>query len=228
MLIGTNPRREAAVLNARIRKRYLKGNVAIGMIGEKADLTYPYYYLGAGPESLAQFVDHAPAQEEKPMFIIGQGALNRPDGAAVLAMAAKAAASLGVIKDGWNGFNILHSEAALVGALDIGFVPGEGGMDTAAMLAAGALDVLFLLGVDEVEVPAGRLRRLYRHPRRPRRPPCRRDPAGRRLSGKIRDLRQHRRPRADGEPRRVPAGRSARRLGDPARAVRGARPQAAL
>jgi NADH-quinone oxidoreductase subunit G len=143
------------VLNARIRKRYLKGNVLLGLVGEKADLTYPYNYLGAGPESLAQFVDHAPAQKEKPMFIIGQGALNRPDGAAVLAMAAKAAASLGVIKDGWNGFNILHSEASLPGALDIGFVPGEGGLDTAAMLKAGALDVVFLLGVDEVEVPAG-------------------------------------------------------------------------
>ena len=155
MLIGSNPRREAPVLNARIRKRYLRGNVLLGMIGEKADLTYPYTYLGAGPESLAQFVDHAPANKEKPMFIIGQGALNRPDGAAVLAMAAKAAMSLGVVKDGWNGFNILHSEASLVGALDIGFVPGEGGLDTAAMLAAKALDVLFLLGVDEVEVPAG-------------------------------------------------------------------------
>ena len=155
MLIGVNPRREAAVLNARIRKRYLRGNVLLGLIGDKADLTYPYNYLGAGPESLAQFAEHAPAKKEKPMFIIGQGALNRPDGAAVLAMAGKAASSLGVVKDGWNGFNILHSEAALPGALDIGFVPGDGGMDTAAMLGQGALDVLFLLGVDEVEVPAG-------------------------------------------------------------------------
>jgi NADH-quinone oxidoreductase subunit G len=155
MLIGTNPRHEAAVLNARIRKRYLKGNVLLGVVGEKADLTYPYNYLGAGPESLAQFVEHAPAQKEKPMFIIGQGALNRPDGAAVLAMAAKAAGSLGVVKDGWNGFNILHSEASMVGALDIGFVPGEGGLNTGAMTASGALDVLFLLGVDEIDVPSG-------------------------------------------------------------------------
>ncbi len=155
MLIGVNPRREAAVLNARIRKRYLKGNVLLGLVGEKADLTYPYNYVGAGPESLAQFTEHAPAKKEKPMFIIGQGALNRPDGAAVLAMAAKAVASPGVVKDGWNGFNILHSEAALVGALDIGFVPGEGGLDTGVMLGKGALDMLFLLGVDEVEVPAG-------------------------------------------------------------------------
>jgi NADH-quinone oxidoreductase subunit G len=155
MLIGTNPRREAAILNARIRKQYLKGNVLIGLIGEKADLTYQYNYLGAGPESLAQFVEHPPAQKDKPMFIIGQGALNRPDGESVLAMAAKAALSLGVVKDGWNGFNVLHSEASLVGALDIGFVPGKGGLDTAAMLTPKALDVLFLLGVDEVEAPAG-------------------------------------------------------------------------
>ena len=155
LLIGTNPRKEAAVLNSRIRKRFLKGKVLIGVIGEQADLTYPYTYLGAGPESLAALVDHAPAKAEKPMFIIGQGALNRPDGAAILAMAAKAAAAIGVVKDGWNGFNVLHTEAGLVGALDIGFVPAEGGLDTGAMLAPGALDVLFNLGADEVDVPAG-------------------------------------------------------------------------
>ena len=155
MLIGVNPRREAAVLNARIRKRYLRGNVLLGVVGEKADLTYPYNYLGASSESLAQFVEHAPADKERPMFIIGQGALNRADGAAVLAMAAKAARSLGVIKDGWNGFNILHTEASLAGALDLGFVPGVGGLDTGGMLKAGGLDVLFLLGVDEVEAEPG-------------------------------------------------------------------------
>ena len=156
MLIGANPRREAPVLNARIRKRWRRGNIALGLIGEKADLTYPLtYYEGAGPESLAKFVEHKPVNAEKPMFIIGQGALNRPDGAAILAMAAKAAHSMGVIKDGWNGFNILHSEAALVGALDIGFIPGNGGLDTGGMLRSKALDIVFLLGVDEVEVPAG-------------------------------------------------------------------------
>ncbi|MFA6265374.1 MAG: NADH-quinone oxidoreductase subunit NuoG [Pseudolabrys sp.] len=155
MLIGTNPRREAPVLNARIRKRWRQGNLLVGVVGEQADLTYSYNYLGAGADSLAQFVDHAPAKAQKPMFIIGQGALNRADGAAILAQAAKAAIALGVIKDGWNGFNILHSEAGLAGALDIGFVPGDGGLDTGAMLKAKALDVLFLLGVDEVDVPAG-------------------------------------------------------------------------
>lgn len=155
MLIGTNPRLESPVLNARIRKRWTRGGVTIGLIGENADLTYPVTYLGAGPESIKPFLEHARAKAQRPMFIIGQGALNRPDGAAILSMLAKAAQSLGVIRDDWNGFNILHTEAAQVGALDIGFVPGEGGKSTGQMMAEDDLDLLFLLGVDEVDVPKG-------------------------------------------------------------------------
>ena len=155
VIIGSNPRLESPVLNARIRKRYVRGDVFIGVVGEQADLTYPYEYLGAGPDSFAKSVEKALTGKQKPIFVIGQGALNRADGAAVLSMVAEAARKLGVVKDGWNGFNVLHTEAALVGALDLGFVPGEGGLDTAAMLKSGALDVLFLLGVDEVVVPEG-------------------------------------------------------------------------
>ncbi len=155
VIIGSNPRLESPVLNARIRKRYVRGDVFIGVVGEQADLTYPYEYLGAGPDSFAKSVEKALTGKQKPIFVIGQGALNRADGAAVLSMVAEAARKLGVVKDGWNGFNVLHTEAALVGALDLGFVPGEGGFDTAAMLKSGALDVLFLLGVDEVIVPEG-------------------------------------------------------------------------
>ena len=155
VIIGSNPRLESPVLNARIRKRYVRGNVFIGVVGEQADLTYPYEYLGAGPDSFAKSVEKSLTGKQKPIFVVGQGALNRADGAAVLSMVAEAARKLGVVKDGWNGFNVLHTEAALVGALDLGFVPGEGGLDTAAMLKSGALDVLFLLGVDEVVVPEG-------------------------------------------------------------------------
>jgi NADH-quinone oxidoreductase subunit G len=154
MLIGCNPRLEAPVLNARIRKRLSKGGCIIGVIGEQADLTYKYAYLGAGPESLAKMMDHPPAQAQKPMFIIGQGALARADGAAILAMAYKAAASIGVIKEGWNGFNILHTAAGRVGALDVCALPGDGGMNTTNMLAAAAkkqMDVLFLAGADEID-----------------------------------------------------------------------------
>jgi NADH-quinone oxidoreductase subunit G len=154
MIIGSNPRREAPVLNARIRKHWGRGGLLTGLLGAKVDLTYEYNYLGADVEALSRFADRPPAKNDKPMLIIGAGAFDRPDGAAVMALAAKAATALGVIKDGWNGFNVLHSAASMVGALDIGFVPGEGGSDLASMLK-GSVDVLFNMGADEIDIPAG-------------------------------------------------------------------------
>jgi NADH-quinone oxidoreductase subunit G len=157
MLIGCNPRLEAPVLNARIRKRALKGGLVIGVIGERADLTYDYAYLGAGADSLAKLAEHAPAKAQKPMFIIGQGALARSDGAAILALAAKAAAAIGVVNDGWNGFNILHTAAGRVGALDVCALPGDGGLKVNEMIAAagkGDMDVMFLAGADEINTNA--------------------------------------------------------------------------
>jgi NADH-quinone oxidoreductase subunit G len=70
-------------------------------------------------------------------------------------MAAKAAVSVGAIKDGWNGFSILHTAAARVGALDIGFVPGQGGKSATEMAKSGAVDVLFNLGADEIDIADG-------------------------------------------------------------------------
>jgi len=154
LIIGSNPRREAPVLNARLRKRWLRGDVFVGLIGEQVDLTYTYSYLGAGPETLAQLGSDLFAGKQKPMIIIGQGALTRPDGAAILSMAAKLALSSGVITQSWNGFNILHSAAARVGGLDLGFVPGDGGLDAAAM-AEGGVDLLFNLGADEITIKPG-------------------------------------------------------------------------
>jgi NADH-quinone oxidoreductase subunit G len=154
MFVGSNPRSESPVLNARIRKRWLKGRVLLGVLGEQADLTYKYNYLGAGPETLAGFADH-PAAKEKPMIVFGAGAFARADGEAILGLAAKAAGSLGLIKDGWNGFNVLHSAASRVGGLDLGLVPGEGGLDAPSMAKAGTLDVLINLGADEIDVEPG-------------------------------------------------------------------------
>jgi len=158
LIVGSNPRREAAVLNARIRKRWRAGNFTIGLIGEKADLTYKYDYLGAGAESLANLGNSKFAEALKaasrPLILIGAGALARADGAAVAALAAKAAIEFGALKDGWNGYSVLHSVASRVGALDLGLVPGAGGLD-AAHMAEGGVDVLFLLGADEIEVAPG-------------------------------------------------------------------------
>lgn len=155
LVIGANPRREAPILNARIRKRWLRGDFKVSVIGEQVDLTYAHDYLGAGPETLADLVKNASAAGDRPMVLVGQGALARADGEAVLSLAAKAAQVLGAVKDGWNGFGVLHTAAARVGALDLGFVPDENGLDVAAMLQPGALDVLYLLGADEIEAPEG-------------------------------------------------------------------------
>ena len=155
LIIGSNPRKEAPVLNARIRKRWLKGGFEISLIGEKADLTYDYTYLGAGPETLAGLIGRLTVKADKPMVLIGQGGLAREDGQSILALAATAARALGAFKEGWNGFSVLHTAAARVGGLDLGFVPGQGGLDARSMAKSGALDVLYLLGADEIVVEPG-------------------------------------------------------------------------
>ncbi len=161
LIVGSNPRKEAVVLNARIRKRWRTGQLKIGVIGERADLTYKYDYLGAGPETLADLAagKHSFADVLKgaknPIMLVGLAATSRSDGAALLSLAAKAALDLGAVKDGWNGFAVLQGTASRAGGLDIGFAPRKGALGEAGMLGAGALDVLFLLGADEVEVPAG-------------------------------------------------------------------------
>ncbi|WP_024520790.1 NADH-quinone oxidoreductase subunit NuoG [Bradyrhizobium sp. Tv2a-2] len=163
LIVGANPRKEAAVLNARIRKRWRTGQLKIGVIGPQADLTYDYDYLGAGTDSLSELAAGKGAfanilkNAKNPIVLVGSGAAGRHDGAAVLALAAKLAGDFGAIKDGWNGFAVLHDTASRVGALDIGFTPGAGGLNAAQMTTFGTLDVLFLLGADETKVPDGTL-----------------------------------------------------------------------
>jgi NADH-quinone oxidoreductase subunit G len=96
------------------------------------------------------------------MLIVGQGALLRKDGAAILARARQLAESTGMIREDWNGFNVLQLAASRVGGLDLGFVPQEGGRDVAGILAGcagGEIDLVYLLGADEIA--AGRLGRAF-------------------------------------------------------------------
>ena len=169
LLIGTNPRTEAAMVNARLRKAWLNDfNIKIGLIGERKDLSYDYEYLGAGPETLASLAAGEGAffetlkAVERPAIIIGVGALARADGEAVLAAAAKLAGAVGAVKEGWNGFNILHTAAGRAGALDLDFLPGEGGRDFAGILGgaeSGDIEVVYNLGADEID--AGRLKNAF-------------------------------------------------------------------
>jgi NADH-quinone oxidoreductase subunit G len=160
LLIGTDPRREAPVLNARIRKRYLHSPCAIASIVPAADLTYPVERLGAGPATLRELVDGKLGFFEKlkaaknPLIVVGMGALSRDDGGAVLALARELADKLGAVRDDWNGFAVLHTAAARVGGLDLGLVPGEGGRDVAAILAGcekREIEVVYLLAADEID-----------------------------------------------------------------------------
>jgi NADH-quinone oxidoreductase subunit G len=155
LLIGTNPRHEAPLINARIRKRWRQLDLPIGLIGEKADLTYTYQYLGAGPASLKDLGSFGEKLKnaKKPMLILGAGVLARPDGAALQARAREIAEQFGLIKEGWNGFNILHSAAGRVGGLEVGFVPGQGGKSTRHILDGaqrGEIDAIINLAADEI------------------------------------------------------------------------------
>lgn len=157
LIIGANPRIEASVLNARIRKRFRQPQgYPIGVIGEAADLRYDYDYLGSGPDVLAQLASGKGKflsklkKAKRPLIIIGQGALNRGDGGQVLASAAKLAVDCGAIAKDWNGFSILHNAASAVGGLDLRFVPATGGKDTPGMMKE--MELLFLLGADEIDM----------------------------------------------------------------------------
>lgn len=168
LIIGSNPRWEAPVLNARIRKRYLAGGFKVGVVGPQADLTYKSEYLGAGPQTLAEIANgsHPFADvlkgAKKPMLILGMGALTRPDSAAILALASQVAETCGMVGEGWNGFNVLHTAAARVGGMDVGFVPGDNGRDLNGILSGaekGEIDFVYLLGADEL--PMERLGKAF-------------------------------------------------------------------
>ena len=153
LIVGANPRLEAPLVNARLRKRWLQSPLPIGVAGEAADLNYQYHHVGAGMGALQKmFDDHPTISAQKPAYIIGSGVFARDDADAVLAAIAAAGAKQGLVKDGWNGFNVLHTAASRVGGLDMGFVPGKGGLAAKDMVKKGALDVLFLLGADEIDV----------------------------------------------------------------------------
>ncbi len=148
VLVGCNPRTEAPLLNVRLRKGAKRGRTRVFGIGPVVDLSYPVTWLGddaallgAVPEDLAA----ALAAAERPAVIVGMGALTIPG---LFGAAQSFAAAHGMVRDGWNGWNVLHTAAARVGALDLGLaVPG-------GVAAVNDARILFLLGADEVD--AGR------------------------------------------------------------------------
>lgn len=159
MIIGSNPRHEASIINARIRKAVFERRVPIGVVGEAVDIGYKYEHIGTSLKDLKKMVkDHkGKMKAQKPVWIIGSGVFEREDGEAVHHELRELAEELGVVAKGWNGFNVLHRAAGRVGALSAGFVPQKGGKDFNAILEGtrdGSVKAVYLLGADEFDARA--------------------------------------------------------------------------
>ena len=144
-LVGVNPRLEAPVLNARIRKAWLHG-ATVGYVGQPTDLSYDVVNVGPGRAALADLADKeiGRAKELETVVVIGQGALTGADGEACLA------AAMRLVENSRSKFLVLHTAAARVGAMDLGFTT-EGGLDA----ALDGAEVIYNLGVDEIDLPDG-------------------------------------------------------------------------
>lgn len=161
LLIGINPRTVAPIINARIKKRSLTGQLKIAAIGVDSDLTYKYQNLGNEVKILQEILDGKSSYNQilenssKPMLIIGADLLNRADGEAILNYVKKIAEKYKVVTENWNGFNILHNNASLTGALYAGFVAKNSNINSNAILEKAAknqIKAVYLLGVDDIDL----------------------------------------------------------------------------
>jgi NADH-quinone oxidoreductase subunit G len=165
LMIGTNPRVEAPIINTRIRGRYLKGGLTLVNIGNAHDLTYPIWQLGENPQILLDIASgnhelcELIAGAKNPLLILGMEALQSGSAEAIY-VAGKAIAA-NMQRENWNGFNILHNVAGRVGALDVGFVPQNGGLNVAQILNSSDIKLLYLLGADEVDLSQNKAFVIY-------------------------------------------------------------------
>ncbi len=159
LIVASNVRHEAPLINARIRKRYLQNGLKIAVVGTDYDLSYPYVHAGDQATTLKEIADGSHAickdisQAQRPMIIIGQAALNRRDSREILRLSQEIAEKYKMIQDGWNGFNVLHYAAGRVGALDLGFVPEQNGLSTHDIIAGcqrSQIKAIILNGVDTI------------------------------------------------------------------------------
>ena len=159
LLIGTNPRYEAALINSRILRKSKESNYSIGLLGKENQLNYGYNFLGEDPRTINDLISgsHAFCSKlktmNKPIMIIGQGALTGNSGEDFLNLCIKLANKYNFLRHDWNGFNVLHNVASRPGAMEVGFLPESGGRNLDQILEGcndGKISTLFLLGADEV------------------------------------------------------------------------------
>jgi len=157
LLVGSNPRLESPVLNARLRQRWLTRECKFANIGPEVDLSYKIEQLGDSAIVLQGILDgknsfaDVLSKADKPMIILGQGALNREDSHTILKLTHDIADKYGLVRDGWNGVNVLQTAASRVAALDMELVR-EGGIDAVLSGAeSGDIKVVYNLGADEID-----------------------------------------------------------------------------
>jgi NADH-quinone oxidoreductase subunit G len=152
LLIGVNPKKDAPILNARIRKRFLSKKLKIAAIGVNADLTYDYENLGDEISALKEILNgnskftEILQKAEKPMLILGHDIISRPDGELILSYAKKIAEKFNMIQESWNGFNFLSKSSGLINGLEVGFT---GSKDIAEILENPEVKMIFLHSVDD-------------------------------------------------------------------------------
>ncbi|KAK0159625.1 hypothetical protein PV327_010720 [Microctonus hyperodae] len=157
LLIGTNPRYEAPLINTRLRKGYLHGEQNIGVIGPKVDLTYNYEHVGESADTINQLINgkHKFSAQlksaKKPMIILGAEQLSqRQDGARILAATQQLAKIIGDTTKtpaDWKILNVLQTNASQVAALDLGY-----GLSSVEDVKKSQPKVLFLLGADDSNI----------------------------------------------------------------------------
>lgn len=155
LLVGTNPRFEAPLVNARLRKAFLHKEQELAVVGPPVDLTYDYQHLGNDPQVLEKLASgnhqfyNTLANAKKPLVVLGAQQLQRPDGGRILALAQQLAARLAAAcktPADWKVLNVLQQTASQVAALDLGYHAGV------AELRQKPPKVLFLLGADECAI----------------------------------------------------------------------------
>lgn len=156
LIVGANPRYDASMLNLKIRKQVVKGNMPVGLVGEPADLTYPYEHLG---ENINVLWDILSGQHpysailkaaKKPMVILGEDMLKAPNGAEIYGVVRGICEKFGCIQDQWNGMNVLWKDASRVGALALDFYMPH--LSLRESLEKGKIKCLYLLGADDLDL----------------------------------------------------------------------------
>ncbi|MEE9273653.1 MAG: NADH-quinone oxidoreductase subunit NuoG [Robiginitomaculum sp.] len=160
LIVGSDVRREAPLVNTRIRKSWIYGDLEIGVVGKAYDLTYAYDHIGDTAEELEKLLNSTKEfavklkSAKNPMILIGMGALARQDGEKIMRLCGQIAKKFGMVKEGWNGFNVLQTAVSRVAGLDMGFVPAKDGVGTEAILKGcqdGSIKTVYSLGCDEID-----------------------------------------------------------------------------